>query len=177
MRIKQVPNITADEFKDADFSFDVSEVAQPPFEDFALSRIVPVEPHLKRYPIDLEVLCRADPGQSMIAVANDGRRIVGYIAASRAWNNCADVGDFAVDRAFRRHGIGRLLMHEAIEWAREANLPMLRLETQSNNVPACRFYQKVGFRIGGYDRYLYSAIDGPQQNETALFWYLQLEQR
>jgi ribosomal protein S18 acetylase RimI-like enzyme len=177
MQIKRVPGITAAELKDADFSFDVSEEAHPPFEDFALSRIVAVAPHRKRYPIDFEMLARTDPGRSMIAAANDVRRIVGYIAVLRAWNHCAQVEDFAVDRGFRHHGIGRLLMHEAIAWAHELNLPMLRLETQSNNVPACRFYQRMGFRLGGFDRHLYSAIDGPQQNEIALFWYLRLQQR
>lgn len=177
MQIRRVSGITAVELKDADFSFDVSEQAELPFDDFASSKIVPVAPHLKRYPIDFEVLARADPGQSLIAAANDGRRIVGYIVVSRAWNNCAQVEDFAVDRGFRRHGVGRRLMREAIEWAHELSLPMLRLETQSNNVPACRFYQKMSFHLGGFDRFLYSAIDGPQRNEVALFWYLRLDRR
>ncbi|MDB6078003.1 MAG: streptothricin acetyltransferase [Akkermansiaceae bacterium] len=175
MQINRVPHITAPELEDADFSFEVTEEARPPFESFKRSTIVPVEPFQKRYPIDLGQMTVSEPGQSMIATARDGRRVIGYITVSRAWNNCAQVDEFAVDRAFRRDGIGRLLMGEAIEWATGLKLPVLRLETQSNNVPACRFYEKVGFHLGGFDRELDSAIDGPQSNEVALFWYLRLK--
>lgn len=50
----------------------------------------------------------------------------------------------------------------------------IRLETQSNNLPAYRFYASYGFRLGGFDRLLYVAIDGIE-TKTALFWYLFLD--
>ena len=81
------------------------------------------------------------------------------------------IEDLAVDRSVRRSGIGSLLMDIAAEWTKELGLPTIRLETQSNNVPACRFYQRYGFKLGGFDRYLYSALD-LQRHETALYWYL-----
>ena len=49
--------------------------------------------------------------------------------------------------------------------------PGIRLETQTNNVTACRFYQRYGFKIGGFDKYLYTAL-GKEREEIALYWYL-----
>jgi len=43
------------------------------------------------------------------------------------------------------------------------------LETQDTNAPDCRFYHAYGFRIGGYDRYLYAGT--PYAADTAVFWY------
>ena len=43
-------------------------------------------------------------------------------------------------------------------------------ETQDNNVPACKFYESYGFKLGGFDKYLYKGID-KTNNEIAIFWY------
>jgi streptothricin acetyltransferase len=45
------------------------------------------------------------------------------------------------------------------------------LETQNINVAACLFYQRCGFTLGGFDRYLYRGLD-PSTEEVALYWYL-----
>jgi ribosomal protein S18 acetylase RimI-like enzyme len=81
------------------------------------------------------------------------------------------IEDIAVDAAQRGNGRARGLMNAAVEWASLANVAGLRLETQSNNVAACGFYQRYGFVLGGYDRHLYSGIH-VHGREVALFWYL-----
>lgn len=48
----------------------------------------------------------------------------------------------------------------------------LALETQDNNLQACRFYQRMGFRLGGVNTMLYKNFRKPVRDETALFWYL-----
>jgi streptothricin acetyltransferase len=96
---------------------------------------------------------------------------IGHVALPRGWNNYAVVEDFAVDVSHRRMGVAHRLMDIAVEWAREAALAGIRLETQSTNVTACRFYERYGFVLGGYDRYLYQAMH-PGTREVALFWYL-----
>jgi len=48
------------------------------------------------------------------------------------------------------------------------------LETQSNNVAACKFYASCGFVIGGVDLHLYQGLH-PQSDEIAIFWYLIFE--
>jgi ribosomal protein S18 acetylase RimI-like enzyme len=45
------------------------------------------------------------------------------------------------------------------------------LETQNNNLAACRLYESYGFVVGGVDHLLYRAID-PTSHEVAIFWYL-----
>jgi streptothricin acetyltransferase len=62
-------------------------------------------------------------------------------------------------------------MDLAVAWAKAQGLAGLTLETQSNNVPACRFYSRYGFTLGGYDRLLYRALDRDTR-EVALYWYL-----
>jgi hypothetical protein len=63
-------------------------------------------------------------------------------------------------------------MDRAVSWANEQGLPGIRLETQSNNVGACRFYERYGFELAGYDRHLYSAakkmIEGRQRHSPDL---------
>jgi streptothricin acetyltransferase len=70
----------------------------------------------------------------------------------------------------RRSGVGAQLILRAESWARGRGLAGIALETQNVNAPACRFYRAMGFRIGGYDRYLYTGID-PDTREIAVFWY------
>ena len=131
--------------------------------------------YVKHYPHSNELPTATEPADTMLAAARRDGRLLGFILVSRAWNGCAQVDDLSVDRAARRGGIARALMDEAVAWAKERYLPMLRLETQSNNVPACRFYARYGFVLGGYDRFLYDAIRPGEPRETALFWYLRLD--
>lgn len=96
---------------------------------------------------------------------------IGYLIVSQSWNNYAVIEDMAVDAPHRGSGVARLMMDAAVEWARGAALAGVRLETQSINVAACRFYERYGFLLGGHDRYLYRRLH-PDSREVALFWYL-----
>jgi len=49
-------------------------------------------------------------------------------------------------------------------------MPGIMLETQNNNVKACRFYESCGFVIGGVDFHVYKGID-PDSREAAVYWY------
>ena len=64
----------------------------------------------------------------------------------------------------------RMVCGAEFAWATERGLPGIRVETQSNNVPACKFYESCGLHLGGFDRDLYRAMDGGT-TEIALFWY------
>jgi ribosomal protein S18 acetylase RimI-like enzyme len=61
-------------------------------------------------------------------------------------------------------------MSRAIEWAKHQNFPGITLETQDNNVPACKFYEKCGFVLGGFDLYAFRNLSNA--SEIALYWYL-----
>jgi streptothricin acetyltransferase len=98
-------------------------------------------------------------------------RLAGQILVQEHWNRFAMIWDIAVDPPFRRQGVGRRLIEQAVSWARKRGLPGLMLETQNINVGACRLYEACGFVLGGFDTHLYRGMT-PGTLEVALFWYL-----
>lgn len=126
----------------------------------------------KRYGKDvIDYTTYIDNADKTIYLAYLAGQIAGQIILRRNWNHLAYIEDIAVDVKFRRQGIGKELISRAIDWAKKHGLMGIMLETQDNNVPACKFYESCGFQLRGFDTYLYKAIDGVK-NELALYWYL-----
>jgi ribosomal protein S18 acetylase RimI-like enzyme len=90
------------------------------------------------------------------------------------WRDTATVWNILVDRGYRRRGLGCELMNRAIEWARGHGLRGITLETQTNNLSACRFYQAMGFKLCGIDDHFYSN-DDIGAKEVAIFWWYELD--
>lgn len=173
--IDALPHLAASQLVHCDFSFDVTAVALPPFDGDNIGTVGAVMPYRKDYGAGEDLEPEAD-GVLLVArtrnSAPDGTApVLGYLLASRDWTGLALVDDVAVDRTSRGLGVGRALMDAACSWARAAGLAGIRLETQSTNLPACRFYARYGFRLGGADRLLYACFPAVA-HETALFWYL-----
>ena len=97
--------------------------------------------------------------------------MAGQIGVVKHWNAYAWIDDFFVDIHFRRHGVGCALMQKAVDWAKARHLPGIMLETQDVNVAACRFYEKFGFTLRGFDAFLYKGLN-PNTDEIALYWYM-----
>jgi GNAT superfamily N-acetyltransferase len=70
-------------------------------------------------------------------------------------------------------GVGILLFRRVAEWSRERGCRQMKIETQNINVPACRFYQKMGARLGEIRVHGYAAIPAVA-HEVMLCWYLDL---
>ena len=81
--------------------------------------------------------------------------------------------DIRVRPEVRRTGIGARLLEHAARWARARNCRLLKIETQNVNVPACRFYSRMGGRLGEINRYAYAGRPGVA-HEVMLVWYLDL---
>lgn len=98
--------------------------------------VEPVAPYIKRYGPEL---CDAQayiekPDHAAWLAYVDGR-IAGQLLVHENWNLCATphlrtpqvgagvIWDIAVDPPFRRQGIGRRLIAEAVAWARARGLP------------------------------------------------------
>lgn len=172
MKIERVDRIAPHVLATADFSFEIDHEAVPPFDGPGMPKVAPVDRRTKAYGADVS-LAEADLASSRLLIAaKDGDKLAGYLLATLGWNGCANVDDIAISRPYRREGIGRRLMNEAVAWAAGLNLRAIRLETQSSNVPACRFYAKYGFVLGGSDRYLYSQLGEDVRSDAALYWYL-----
>jgi RimJ/RimL family protein N-acetyltransferase len=71
----------------------------------------------------------------------------------------ADLG-LMVAAGYRRRGIGRALLEQAVEWAREAEVTKLELHVFPHNEPAIALYEGFGFEREGYRRGHYRRGDG-----------------
>lgn len=157
----------------SEFTFVVSGYAQVLIgESVADWPIEAVEPYRKNYGIDSQEFCdHRDAADSTVLVAWLGDRAVGHMVLSTHWNGFAHVDELAVDESARRSGVARSLLDVAQFWSRKRNLPGVMLETQNNNLAACRLYERCGYRVGGVDHMRYRGLD-PQTREAAIFWYL-----
>jgi RimJ/RimL family protein N-acetyltransferase len=98
---------------------------------------------LRRYP------------DAAVFVAETDRGIVGRLSLGRdphpASRHVADLG-LMVAITSRRRGIGRALLRQAVEWAREGGVRKLELHVFPHNEPAIALYEEFGFRREGYRR-------------------------
>ena len=170
LEIVSVPSLPP-EAAEVDFSFEIDGEILAPFDDEPF-RVRPLPPRRKLYGLDEALFEARDAAEEALFLARGGGGVAGYVAVSRGWNGCAEIDDIAVARPFRRRGLAGRLMDSAVLWARAEGMTTLRLETQSNNVAACRFYRRYGFELGGYDRFLYGRLEPDVAGDVALFWYL-----
>ncbi len=133
--------------------------------------IIPCEAREKRYDDEADKLdfqSFIGNNNKSVLLAFYDEKYAGRIILIKAWNNYVHIEDITVDKKYRGCGIGKELMDKAREWAKECGVKGISLETQNNNVRACKFYEKYGFILGGVNNKLYTALDN---DEIALFWY------
>jgi GNAT superfamily N-acetyltransferase len=70
-------------------------------------------------------------------------------------------------------GAGIPLLRNAANWSREHGCTQMKIETQNVNVSACRFYQRMGARLGEIHCHGYAAVPAVA-HEVMLNWYLDL---
>lgn len=78
--------------------------------------------------------------------------------------------DIRVAPSARGRGVGRALFEAAAAWARARGAVGMNIETQSINVPACRFYAAQGCTLVAVDVHAYPELP----DEIQLIWYLKL---
>jgi RimJ/RimL family protein N-acetyltransferase len=109
----------------------------------------------------LRALRRYPHAAVFVAEAGDGR-VIGRLSISRdqhpASKHVADLG-LMVDADYRRRGIGRALLVEAVEWAREADVRKLELHVFPWNEAAIALYEDFGFVREGYRKNHYRRGD------------------
>jgi GNAT superfamily N-acetyltransferase len=73
----------------------------------------------------------------------------------------------------RGRGAGIQLFRHAAQWSRQCGCRQMKIETQNVNIPACRFYQRMGARLGEIRCFGYAAVPAVA-DEIMLCWYLDL---
>lgn len=106
----------------------------------------------------------------IIFFAFENEILTGQIMILKYWNSYCYINDIRISKDHRGKGIGKALIEKAIEWAKSKNCIGLEAETQDVNVNACRFYEKMGFILGGVNMFKYRSSE-KEKNEIALNWY------
>lgn len=115
----------------------------------------------------------------LLGAYQDDRRIGGAVIAIdtpdlhllRGRRDLAVLWDLRIAPGSRRVGVGSALFESAKAWARERRCQALEIETQQINVPACRFYHRMGCSLARVDRFAYADL----HEETQLIWHLDLD--
>ncbi len=132
--------------------------------------VTPVEPYEKEIPIDeVDPSTLLDSDEKVVFLAEVDGKLAGQVKLITWWNGYAYIDDLIVNPEFRGQGVGKALMEAAIQWSRERRFPGIMLETQDDNVAACKLYESCGFILGGFDQF---TLRNFKPNETALYWYL-----
>jgi GNAT superfamily N-acetyltransferase len=119
-------------------------------------------------------LARPDETYQRVAVDEATKRLIGLLEVEiQAWNDTAILWNLMIDLAYRGQGLGRRLWHRALEFAQQAEVRAIMIETQNTNVPACKFYARMGCQLIGINE-LYYTNDG-LNTEIALFWAYPLQ--
>ena len=133
---------------DGTFSVD-SRLVLHAENDLVRFTIVRVPPYQKRYPAEeLDYTTYLHHPDKALFFAYAGGHLAGQIIVRKNWNHYAYIEDIVVDVGFRRQGVGRALLQHVVTWARAKQLAGVMLETQNNNVAACRLYESCGFQAG-----------------------------
>ena len=102
----------------------------------------------------LRALKRFPDAAVYVAEEEDGE-LVGRLSLARdphpSSHHVADLG-LMVAASHRRQGVGRLLLEQAVAWARHAEVGKLELHVFPWNEPAIRLYETFGFEREGLRR-------------------------
>jgi ribosomal protein S18 acetylase RimI-like enzyme len=113
-----------------------------------------------QYPRDREQLLEDWQRDEGFWIAEVDGEVRGYAdVLARPWQGIAWIANLAVDRGFRRQGIGTALIRQAREWAWEQGLRTILAEITTKNYPAVCFYRKLGFQFCGFNDHFYRNQD------------------
>ena len=102
--------------------------------------------------------------------AYDGGQCVGLAILQQGFFRYMYLSDLKVNADRRQSGVGAKLIEKARETAASLGYRGLYTIGQDNNLAACLFYLKCGFRIGGLDTEVYKGTS--QEGKADVLFYL-----
>jgi len=121
------------------------------FKEFAL-----FENHPDRMVNYLDRMIEEKEFLNCFVAETDDHRIIGYATCFFSYytwiGKCLYMDDLYVKPEFRAHGIGKRLLNNVIEFARDSQCHKLRWQVSKCNNPAIGFYQSIGATIDDIER-------------------------
>jgi ribosomal protein S18 acetylase RimI-like enzyme len=114
-----------------------------------------------------------DEGIALLA-EHDGIKVALAVAQPQPQFKTMKVVDVRVDFDSRRQGLASAMLFQIIADTRSRELRALTAECRTDNLPANRFFEKLGFEIAGLDVRRHSNHDLVKESAT-LFWYMPLD--
>jgi len=113
-----------------------------------------------QYPRSVDHLLEDWQRNGCFLVAEGQGRVVGYLDLQvQRWQGVGWVVNLTVDEAYRRRGVGGVLLERGIAWGKSLGLRALMADVQTKNHPAICFAQKYGFKLCGYNDQYYVSRD------------------
>lgn len=102
--------------------------------------------------------------------AYDGEICIGLAILQHSWNKYIYLYDLKVNAAYRKQGVGRLLIQKSKKIAHDHGYRGIYTQGQDNNLGACLFYLNNGFQIRGIDTWVYTGTK--QEGKADILFYL-----
>lgn len=115
---------------------------------------------------DYEKMCK----DHIFVGAYDGEICIGLAILRHNWNKYIYLYDLKVNVAYRKQGVGKLLIEKSKEIAHEQGYRGIYTQGQDNNLGACLFYLNNGFYIRGIDTWVYTGTK--QEGKADILFYL-----
>lgn len=114
------------------------------FSRFKVDPSIPAGKFVELYKMWIRCSVQREIAESVYVVRHQGA-IAGMVTVGEK-NGRADIGLIAVDDAIRGMGAGQALVLAARDWGVGRGFASAQVVTQADNLPACRFYEKCGYR-------------------------------
>jgi GNAT superfamily N-acetyltransferase len=79
-------------------------------------------------------------------VVGGGSAIIKEGKSYNTFTSYSFLGFMYVEPAYRGKGVNKLIIEKLVEWSHKKGLKEIRLQVYSDNIPAIRAYEKVGFK-------------------------------
>ena len=92
---------------------------------------------------------KLEANREVVFVAELERAVAGYVHAEvyslLYWEPMVNILGLAVSSDYRRQGVGKILMQQVEEWAKEKGIKEIRLNSGGARKEAHEFYRAIGF--------------------------------
>lgn len=135
----------------------------------------------KRNPNEVSEMCFPDENydydrmceNSFFVGAYEDEKCVGLAIFQKGFFQYLYLYDLKVNTEYRRTGVATKLIEMGKQIAMEQGYRGIYTQGQDNNLSACLFYIRSGFRIGGLDTEVYTGT--PQEGKRDILFYLDCE--